>query len=523
MIYEAFRSETVSKVNKFLLKKVGKSASDSFIRDLKSIQKIFDFPISEIKDKDIKYMSAKKALKIKAPDNWTPSSENIAYDVYAFKFWFSVDSGFLGKTGIGMKEMEYTEGDKAKKNKPFNEQDLDYIKNNLNIKKGKLKTVTNYRNLKHGQEIIGFFTEFDDYDKLTKAKLFIDGNALYAIQETSFGGSPVSSSWRDWGTYSWSLGKIDDFLGPDHKKLHIYTKTDDDLHIEENANSLEKNPLNWNLPVDSKYLNSWSYYDKSIVEIVENADFCIMFNIDDVIKSGYKKVSGIKKEREEDRKGATALYTDEEMKNLNIDRYMTAIIDKMGISIETDVNDLKKLEKVVKVAICDKFPIYSLYSTDVMGFLKRFASDLKDVIGYKGYESEFNTLKDRFIRLKKENSSYSKLYQKSEKLIFDSENEDLIDIFNKIKSISDKINKYINNQNIKTISDLKSVYYKLKYIINIFNDYETGDLYTHTIIKNMYDPNDIKRYIEHYSEKIYLDKDKEKLKNIERYIDSVLN
>lgn len=84
MIYEAFKSEVINKLNKFLINKIGKSQSNSFIRSLRSVQKRFNFPISEIKDEDVKYLSAKKSLQIKAPKDWTPSSDNISYDIYAF-------------------------------------------------------------------------------------------------------------------------------------------------------------------------------------------------------------------------------------------------------------------------------------------------------------------------------------------------------------------------------------------------------------------------------------------------------
>ena len=202
---------------------------------------------------------------------------------------------------------------------------------------------------------------------------------------------------------------------------------------------------------------------------------------------------------------------------------MSTLINSIGISTKTEISELNSLERVIKIAICGKYPIYSLFSADAEIFIKRFSNDLRNVIRYKGDDYEFTNLKNRFMRVKRDNSNYIKSYQKSEKIIFDSENKDLIDIFNKIKLINDKVTKYINEQNIKTLSDLNSVYFKLKYIMNILDDDQIGDLSIIGMIRNMYDIYDIKGYIEYYRDKHYIVEDIDKLNNIERYIDSILN
>lgn len=519
MIYEAFRSEVVSKLNKFLVKKIGKGQSNSFIRSLRSVQKIFNFPISEIKDEDVKYLSAKKSLQIKAPKDWTPSSDNISYDIYAFKFWFSLERGFLGQSGIGSKEIEYEE-DSYGKNKPFDKKEVDYIKNKLGINKGELEPVKDYSKLKHGQEVIGFFNSESNWSALGKAKIYIDDDSLFAIQEVSNGGEPNSGNWRNWGSLSWSLGDIYGDIGSDHKKLHIYKETEEELHIKgEDDKDEEENPLTWNLPIDGTYLENWRYYDKSIIE---DADFCIVFYIDDVIKRGYKKVSGYRAEREEIRKGATALYTDEQVKNMNIERYMTDLISRMGIKSGSEVEDLKSLERVLKMSICGRFPIYALYSARSKDYIRGFISDLQEVIRYKG-DYEFDNLKERFIRYKKDFSNYKKYYNESEKIIMNSDNSLLLDVFKSIKEINDEITSYINSQKISTLSDLQSIYLKLDYIKNIFEANETGDLNVYRLIRNMYDISDVKYYSNDYYADEQLEEDLKKLKNIKRYIKSVLN
>lgn len=511
MLYESFDSKVVNKVNKFLAKKVGVSASNDFIKSLKEIQGIYDFPISRVKDSDISYMPSKKAALIKAPKDW--EGYDWESDVYAFKFWFSLENGFLGKTGIGSKEMKFSnEGN----NKTFSETELEYIKNTLGIKKGDLKPVNDYSKLYSGKEVIGYFSEYSEFRNLSKATIFIDSPYIYAIQDVSSGGEPSMDGWSRYGEYSWSLGREND-PSYDHKKLHTYEKSGRDLNI---ISYKEDNILNWNLPVDESYLKSWEGNDP---DIIENSDFCIMFKIDDVIKSGYKKLSTTRKERVESKKDATALYTDKEIKNLNIERYMTALIDKMGISKKSKFSDLKKLEKVIKIAICFRYPIYSQFSS--RGFLRLidiFSERLTELIKYND-EYSLTSIRERLIEMNSDSLKKLNLYKKSEEIILGSNDKLLTEIFEKISVINKKITNYINNQDIETLSDLQSIKYKLDYISNIFNDEITGRLKIDRILKNMGDVEIIEEYINRFVGYDGLEEDIKKIKNIERYIDSILN
>lgn len=512
MLYESFDSKVVNKVNKFLVKKVGVSASNDFIKSLKEIQGIYDFPISRVKDSDISYMPSKKAALIKAPKDW--EGYDWESDVYAFKFWFSLENGFLGKTGIGSKEIKFSnEGN----NEPFNETELEYIKNTLGIKKGDLKPVNDYSKLYNGKEVIGYFSEYSQFGSLSKATIVMDSSLIYAIQDVSSGGEPGIGGWSRYGKYSWALGREGN-PSYDHKKLHTYEKSGRDLNI---ISYKEDNILNWNLPVDESYLKSWEGDDP---DMIESSDFCIMFKIDDVIKSGYKKLSTTREERVESKKDATALYTDKEIKNLNIERYMAALIDKMGISKKSEFSDLKKLEKVIKIAICFRYPIYSLISSH-RGFLRSidiFSERLIELIKYRD-EYSLTMIREKLITMNDNSLYISNLYKKSEEIILDINDKLLTEIFEKIGVINKKITNYINNQDIKTLSDLQSIKYKLDYISNIFNDEITGKLKINRLLINMGDVEIIEGYINRFVSYDGLEEDIKKIKNIERYIESVLN
>src|SRR5690606_38434573 len=104
-----------------------------------------------------------------------------------FKFWFSLEEGYLGYTGIGNKEVNF---ERQGANHPFDKEEINYIKEQLNIKKGELKPVINYKTLTHGQEVIVYFENSLDLNRLGKAKIFVEERDLYAIQDVFSGRYP---------------------------------------------------------------------------------------------------------------------------------------------------------------------------------------------------------------------------------------------------------------------------------------------------------------------------------------------
>jgi hypothetical protein len=507
ILFEAFESDAISKVNKFLSKKLGKIKSYAFIEQLKSLKDNFELPINQIKDSDIQYFSKNKAVNIKSPSGWKPKS---TYRIYAFKFWFSIEEGYLGFTGIGDKE--YIED---QVNSQFDEEEINYIKDELNIKKGKLLTVDDYRLLKHGQEVIGYFGSRIDKDILSKAKIFIENDRLYAIQNVSNGGSPESGNWIEWGRYSWSLGDVSS-IGYDHKKLHIYTETDDNLYVSDSKSNI----FNWNLPIVYDSLIRWDHSTTNI-RVIEEADFCLMINFDNIISRGYKKVSAIKKERLSSKDGATALLLDKRIKYLNFRRYMNHIIFKMGITKNANIEDLKNLNKIIKTAICSKYPIYSLYTLDGTYFIRSFIQNILQLIKYRD-ESDLKKIIEYFTDIKNKSIKLSEKYETSEKSIFNSDNKELIQIFTMIKSINDKFTEYVDKQSIETLEDVKVIYLKLNYIKDLFDDELIGMLKVRPIISEF--NNRIDYHLDRLKDRRDLmEIDIKKLEKIEKYINSIIN
>ena len=541
MLFEAFEANALSKMMIFLGKKVDNNSKSRFRDRLKKLISNFDIPIDKIVDKDVKYLNRSQALKLKSEE----SSEN---GLYCLKFWFSMDEGFLGFTGTGNRTMnfnEYLEGNKRRrrsesKNEPFSNRELNYIKNDLDIKTGKLTPVKDYESLQHGQLIIGLFSEDDDDEsRISLAKLWRDNSHLYAIQNVTSGGSPDNDingqSWRDWGyRYSWSLD-TDYSPGSDHCKLHIYTPSDEPLHIEgvkeeEKEEVKKSSPFDFNLPLNSSYdLREWGDTSWSIDghAVIEKSDFAIVLMIDDILKSVEKKVTQVRTDREESRQGATKLMSDEQIKTANVERYLTTIIGKMGI--ESDVKELKNLQKLVIKSICGDFAFISIYKNrpgfDGLNSITRDIYNMMKVENEGDRDHYLRSIISRFKSLNSYSEDYMKNYTKGLKIINDSNIEPIKDVFKILMNISKKIKDYLLSQNIQTIEDLRMVMAKLKSINILVGDDEFSfNGYTRNILNDFHYDNDIRYYINDYSERRepQILEDIKKAKHIERYIDSLL-
>jgi hypothetical protein len=108
--------------------------------------------------------------------------------------------------------------------------------------------------------------------------------------------------------------------------------------------------LDFNLPLYRYEIVDWSSGSSiDSPEVLDKADFAVVFYIDNMLDPDksefYEKPSDIKIKRTDDRKGATKLLSDNQIKNINIDRYMSKLVSKMGI--KEDISELKNLQKIV--------------------------------------------------------------------------------------------------------------------------------------------------------------------------------
>lgn len=543
MLFEAFESNALSKMMKFLKSKVDNNSKERFRDKLKTMISKLDIPIDKIKDDNIKYLNRNQALKIK-------STEEDERGLYCLKFWFSIDEGYLGFTGTGGLTMDFNwfkninrRSYRDDQNEPFNDRELDYIKNTLDIKTGKLTPVKNYDDLQHGQLVVGFWSEDDeDLDRLSLAKMWRDEYGhLNAIQNVASGGSPDRDvngvNWREWRNEdekfrdSWSLGDVNS-PSSDHGKLHIYTPSDEPIHVvgkrEEKKEEESASPFDFNLPVNRNYnLREWGETDWSIhdYKLVEKSDFAIVLMIGDVLKSVGSKVSDVRKSREESREGATRLLSDSEIKKANIERYMAALVGRMGI--RQDITELKNLQRLIIKAVCGDFSFISIYKERPgFGNLDSIAHNIYEMM--KADESDkryyLSNIVENFKSLNSYSEDYTKQYINSLKVVNNSNNEAIKEIFKIFMEIGKKIKNYLLSQNIETIEDLSMVVVKLKSIRNLANERGISLGYTRSILNEFHYTNDTEYYIDRIDERREEEilEDIKKAKHIERYVDSLL-
>jgi ribosome maturation factor RimP len=535
MLFEAFEANALSKMMAFLAKKTDSNSKERFRDKLKTLITQLDIPIDKIKDNDIKYLNRNQALKLR--------NEKESDSIYCLKFWFSMDEGYLGFTGTGNVTMdfnEYISGSRRRsssdKNSPFTNRELDYIKNRLDIKTGSLEPVKNYENIRHGQLVIGIFSDDEDsLERLGVAKIWRDENQLYAIQDVTSGGSPDNEingvSWRDWGyRSSWSLDSVYS-PGSDHCKLHIYTPSDEPIHVVGDKKEVEevevKSPFDFNLPVNRHYrLTEWGDTTWSIdgYQPVEKADFAIVLMVDDIIKSVGTKVSNVRKSREESKEGATSLMSDDEIKRANIKRYLLALISKMGITLDT--SNLQNLQKMVIKATCDEFAFISIYKErpdfDTLNQISRDIYNMMDVESESDKKYYLERATSYYQSLSSNSDDYKKNYAESLEVIKKSDNVQIKEFFDIAMKMGDKIKKYLLSQNIQSIEDLRMIIIKLRSIRTISRENEFNfSGFVKSILDEFHYKSDVEYYIREYTNRD-ISKELTRIKHLERYVDSLL-
>ena len=537
MLFEAFEANALSKMMVFLTKKTDSDSKERFLNKLKTLTTNLDIPIDKIKDSDVKYLNRSQALKLK--------SEKESDSIYCLKFWFSIDEGYLGFTGTGNLTMDFNRHIKGRrsevKNSPFNTRELDYIKHSLDIKTGSLDPVKNYEDIQHGQLVIGIFSGEDPIDiiKLGFAKIWRDDNQLYAIQDVTSGGSPDNEingqNWRSWRNndsrfaYSWSLDSVYS-PGSDHCKLHIYKSSNEPLHIvgaKKEVLKESENPFDFNLPVNRDFnLTEWGNSSWSIdnYKSVEKADFAIVLMLDDIIKSVGTKVSNIKKSREESKEGATSLMSDSEIKEANIKRYLIGLISKMGITLDT--SNLQNLQNLVIKSVCSEFAFISIYrETPGFGNLNSITKSIYNMIGLED-EPDKKYYLDKAIEyyqyLNTNSDKYRKIYTDSLEVIKKCNSDQVKEFFDIVMKMGNKIKKYLSSQNIQNIEDLRMIIIKLQSIRTISRENEFKfESFVKNILDEFHYKNDVEYYTREYGSRD-ISKELTKIKNLERYVDSLL-
>ena len=346
--YEAFDASILTNILEFLKKK-SIANLEAFKVQFKNISSSLDTRMDKIKGSDIKYLKYKDALNLIGDD------DKLKY----IKFWFSSENGYISFTGTSNIKRKIIDNGHIKQSL------LDELSKKNNIK-GELTKVSSPSELQTGDYIvlgIGYFGESGD-SSITIARVYIENNFVYAIQNIKEGSHPNRGNWRDYGRYGWSIAQSGTF-SPDHHLLRKI-KIDDKFDTLEYLDSDYSSEFEWNLPLDFNLnLLEWDlnqepgYYDdddewvettqvdSELDKIKNNADFAIVIDIQNIDRG---ELSNIRNIRKDIKKDAIALLSNEEVRKINLERYFEKIFDKYGFT--TGSNKVNSLNSLINVVLC---------------------------------------------------------------------------------------------------------------------------------------------------------------------------
>lgn len=511
-LFEAFESSAIRGVLSYIGNKVSNSEKEKFLIHLRNIlMESYDFPIDKISDNQVRYMSAKKAFQIQVPDDYEISNP---HGVYALKFWFSVEKGYLGFTGVGNLTKESDSGDS------FSTKEIDYIKDVVGLKTGKLIPVTNYTTLKTGDQVVCYFNEREYEDKLALGTIIREDDVIFGIQDVADGGTPSSSNWRQYGRYSWNMGSVDS-PADDHCKLHLYLRGTEELSTS------EQEIKEFTINRDGNLTRRRSSYSINNLSDLENVDFAVVLYVDDLI--GDESVSDVKRLRSEEKKGATALMSDSEIKRLNYQRYLSKIVELYGLTIKSTEGELRNLQNMVKSVSCGDMILFALLTGNpsITEYIDRLTIAIRSLINANEDEKSYylEQLSRRFKDQKESSVSYTNKFNGSIKRVKESGDEKTNEFIYKMSLLSKKISKYLSDSKIETIEELLFIRHKLQSIRNFVGEQynnEFSDGVSYMINNFYYNDSDVNIGAERASRQSNLDKDNKALDMMERYIDTIL-
>lgn len=494
-LFEAFESEKLSKTLKF----INKDSKSIFLMILKSIANGMDFPYSKYSDDYFQYLPFNKALQLNQrledePCDWTSIEQfGNQYGIEGDK----CDGGKIKRKwgrgtrivicdvckGSGIKPKKYT---KIKWIKFWFDKDGQFI--NVTGTDGNIRTqmnpivsnIRNFRNIPNYSDLRELKDEplsvvkdlsYEEMMSLPNGSIVSinlrgtsvigrtwsvnGGRSLYIIQNVRMGGKPPGTAWKKYGRYSWVVSGGEYRETP---KLMILTK---DVESDEQ----KSDPYTWNAPLDFKKLTLSK--NSNVKEFLGKAHFAIVLDYLDLSKSVFKKKSEIEKERSVSKSGALKLLSDDDIKKMNINRYMSEISKNMEIS-----NDLKNFDKVL-------FRYFGYSKIGYFTLRERYFSDFENLIN-RTFEfiNEENEERKKYIQsvitsdiketLEKNVTFTTNIYNaiRSAKSV----SKDHERILNKVEELNSAIYRKLKSINIETFEDIDIIFAKMRMIRNFWRN-----------------------------------------------------
>ena len=173
---------------------------------------------------------------------------------------------------------------------------------------------------------------------------------------------------------------------------------------------------------------------------------------DDLLKKSYKKPSNTRKIRKEEKAGATKLMSDDKIKKMNIERY----ISKLSFQLNITETDFFNLEKFVKINLCGDFSFISIWNR-----IPDWSSNLSTITTYLYRVADYESLDDKRYYLDSIKALYkdqSKNYYNYLTRYLESRGElksgNIKNIFDNIFKLGKELNLKLIKKDINSIDEL---------------------------------------------------------------------
>lgn len=470
MLFEAFDSVHLNKTMKFV-----KDGKEEFLQMLKSIAEEIDLPLSKIDDSCLKYMSYKNAIKLKVNEEfeecsncegngtikrvWGRGFRNVQCtqckgagkslkiregDMKYFKFWFTKDGKYICTTGVDGKYQP--------------------DKNDLSLYENKVNITEDYKTMPD-DELIKKYNLVSEQSKMLmsiKGKESIIGTLYiepgtykqhYHINDI-FGYNTPDGPSRKWNKLGRKALRIKQIIKDFNAEV--------ELLLEQRIDDLY-----WNIDLDESLRKS-----PIKRELIKEADFAIVLDFEEQSGKEFKKKTEIEGEREEAKKGATALMSNDDIKRMNIENYINKI---SNIDLSTGLKGfIGKIPYIFGKNLCIHYIITEINIGELNDMIESIYSYIKET---DEYEKEL--ISQNITRIIKEIYNEGELRNKKiEKRIKiiktymsgDEKEFEISNLLNKIEETSKRINESLLRREIICIEDMEILNFKIKGISNILND-----------------------------------------------------
>lgn len=490
-LFEAFESAKLTKI----LKYIDTESKKVFIRKLESISKQYDFPMSNFSDDMFQYLPFKKALDVNIEESekqcratskelflssgiegevcqngkikrlWGTGERIVSCnqcngtgfeieksELKIIKFWFTSDGKFVSNTGVDGKIRESNINQEKKLHKGYT------VINTI------LRSSARENQVREIPHLTKVFFKSKSSDRGEISTIFIDSGDVFCIQNTRDGGTPADRNWRTYGRYSWNIS------AGDYWSIQILKATEDEDSTDNNSS------YNHNVSLKASAHTSGltvSEYNNVETEI-KDAHFALVLNMAKLKSGEYEKTSIIKDNREKLKSGSKLSLTDDEVRNQNIERYISLMVKKADI-----VGDASNIKNLVSKGIGGRWSLFVLISS------ARYESNFSTIseLYYKMIRDATENGADDYIGLI--NERIRMIYQiSSEKttkiskniteikknLIKEGQSERYLPIIEGLERISLKFFNKLVSSKFETIEDLEIARQKMISLKSFFNN-----------------------------------------------------